>query len=223
MKEPTAGLEPATFRLISKTDPNADTSRLPNPSTRGRKVGLLLMWVSVLVGAQPRKGKTFATRLLALFAALDPQVRLIVVDGKMSPDWDKFRLVAHRMVFGPVPNSRDNDPVEHLLEVLREVKAHILEVNSQKPSVVGAGDVGRLFNRYRDNHAVRFALKCGAGAASRHRHRPADPARPRHPRQRGAPPEGRSMSLTGLRVVSYGMGLYRDRAVASIGGAGRGV
>jgi hypothetical protein len=95
------------------------------------------MWVSVLVGAQPRKGKTFATRLLALFAALDPQVRLIVVDGKMSPGWDKFRLVAHRMVFGPVPNSRDNDPVEHLLEVLREVKAHILEVNSQKPSVVG--------------------------------------------------------------------------------------
>ncbi|MEU0557430.1 cell division protein FtsK [Dactylosporangium sp. NPDC006015] len=201
---------------------------------RGRKVGLLLMWVSVLVGAQPRKGKTFATRLLALFAALDPYVRLIIVDGKMSPDWDKFRLVAHRMVFGPVPNSRDNDPVEHLLEVLREVKAHILEVNdflstlstaecpegkitrelsrkypqlavwmlvmeefqvyyeldsqeqnkeiaallsyimavgpsagvillssSQKPSGVGAGDVGRLFNRYRDNHAVRFALKCG--------------------------------------------------------------
>ncbi|MEV4139379.1 cell division protein FtsK [Dactylosporangium sp. NPDC049742] len=201
---------------------------------RGRKVGLLLMWVSVLVGAQPRKGKTFATRLLALFAALDPYVRLIVVDGKMSPDWDKFRLVAHRMVFGTVPNSRDNDPVEHLLEVLREVKAHIQEVNdflsslstvecpegkitrelsrkypqlrvwmlvmeefqayyeldsqeqnkeiaallsyimavgpsagvillssSQKPSGVGAGDVGRLFNRYRDNHAVRFALKCG--------------------------------------------------------------
>ncbi|MFG2043141.1 cell division protein FtsK [Dactylosporangium sp. NPDC048998] len=201
---------------------------------RGRKVSLLLMWISVLVGAQPRKGKTFAARLLALYAALDPYVRIIVVDGKMSPDWDKFRLVAHRMVFGTVPNSRDNDPVEHLLEVLREVKAHIQEVNdflaslstaecpegkitrelsrkypqlrvwllvmeefqvyyeldsqeqnkeiaallsfimavgpsagvillssSQKPSGVGAGDVGRLFNRYRDNHAVRFALKCG--------------------------------------------------------------
>ncbi|MFI5913738.1 cell division protein FtsK [Dactylosporangium sp. NPDC051541] len=201
---------------------------------RGRKVELLLMWISVLVGAQPRKGKTFATRLLALYAALDPYVRLIVVDGKMSPDWDKFRLVAHRMVFGTVPNSRDNDPVEHLLEVLREVKAHIQEVNdflaslptsecpegkitrelsrkypqlrvwmlvmeefqayyeldsqeinkeiaallsfimavgpsagvillssSQKPGGIGAGDVGRLFNRFRDNHAVRFALKCG--------------------------------------------------------------
>ncbi|WP_030439844.1 hypothetical protein [Actinoplanes subtropicus] len=201
---------------------------------RGRKVGLLLMWVSILVGAQPRKGKTFSTRLLALFAALDPYVRLLVVDGKMSPDWDKFRLIAHRYVCGVVPNSRDNDPITHFLEMLREVKKHIEEVNdflaglptsecpegkitrelsrkypqlrvwmlvmeefqnyfetddqeinkkvaallsfimavgpsagviilssSQKPSGVGAGDVQRLFNRYRDNHAVRFALKCG--------------------------------------------------------------
>jgi hypothetical protein len=32
---------------------------------------------------------------------------------------------------------------------------------SQKPSGVGAGDIGRLFNRFRDNFAVRFALKCG--------------------------------------------------------------
>ena len=33
--------------------------------------------------------------------------------------------------------------------------------SSQKPSGIGAGDVSRLFNRYRDNHSVRFALKCG--------------------------------------------------------------
>lgn len=37
----------------------------------------------------------------------------------------------------------------------------ILLSSSQKPSGVGAGDVGRLFNRYRDNHGARFALKCG--------------------------------------------------------------
>lgn len=201
---------------------------------RGRKVTLLLMWISVLVGAQPRKGKTFATRLLALFAALDPYVTVLVADGKMSADWDKFRLIAHRFVCGVVPNSRDSDPVRHMLEMLREVKQHIEAVNdflaslptaecpegkltrelsrkypllrpwllvmeefqvyyetddqqvnkeiaellsfilavgpssgvillssSQKPASVGAGDVARLFNRFRDNHAVRFALKCG--------------------------------------------------------------
>ena len=43
---------------------------------RGRKVTLLLLWISILIGAQPRKGKTFSGRLLALYAALDPFVRL---------------------------------------------------------------------------------------------------------------------------------------------------
>ncbi|MGH3342281.1 MAG: hypothetical protein ACRDPK_05215 [Carbonactinosporaceae bacterium] len=203
---------------------------------RGQSVEILLMWISVLIGAQPRKGKTFAARLLALYAALDPYVKLIVVDGKNSPDWAKFRMVAHRTVFGTHPSPNDSDPVTHLLEALDEILEHIERVNqtlaklpatlcpegklteelardprypdlrvlmlvmeefqvyfetedqnvnkeiaaklsriqavgpsagviilssSQKPSGVGAGDVGRLFNRYRDNHAVRFALKCG--------------------------------------------------------------
>ena len=201
---------------------------------RARRVTLLLMWISILVGAQPRKGKTFTARLMALYAALDPYVRITIADGKNSPDWAKFRLVAHRMIFGTVPNSNDSDPVGHLLEALREIKQHIERVNdflsglpvtecpegkltrelsrkyphlrvwllvveefqlffetddqdtnkeiakllsfimavgpsagvillssSQKPSGVGAGDVQRLFNRYRDNHAVRIALKCG--------------------------------------------------------------
>lgn len=203
---------------------------------RGRAVDISLMWISVLIGAQPRKGKTFAARLLALYAALDPYVKLIIVDGKNSPDWAKFRLVAHRTVFGTHPSPNDNDPITHLLEALDEILDHIERVNqalaklpatvcpegklteelardprypdlrvvmlvmeefqvyfetedqnlnkeiaaklsriqavgpsagviilssSQKPSGVGAGDVGRLFNRYRDNHAVRFALKCG--------------------------------------------------------------
>jgi DNA segregation ATPase FtsK/SpoIIIE, S-DNA-T family len=201
---------------------------------RGRLVSILLMWISILVGAQPRKGKTFSARLLALYAALDPYVRLTIVDGKNSPDWKPFRLVAHMMVFGAVPNAQDDDPIEHLLQALREIAKHIQQVNdflsglplsecpegkltrelarkypqlrvwmlvmeefqvyyelddkkvnaevasllsyimavgpsagviligaSQKPSGVGAGDIQRLFNRFRDNFAVRFALKCG--------------------------------------------------------------
>ncbi|QNE19690.1 cell division protein FtsK [Kribbella qitaiheensis] len=203
---------------------------------RDAPVSLLLMWISLLVGAQPRKGKTFAARLIALHAALDPYVKLIVVDGKNSPDWLKFKLVAHRIVFGTHPSPNDPDPIANLMAILDEVLAHIDRVNtqlaalpvsvcpegklteelardarypdlrvlvmvmeefqvyfetedqevnkqiaaklsriqavgpsagvvivscSQKPSGVGAGDVARLFNRYRDNHAVRFALKCG--------------------------------------------------------------
>ena len=201
---------------------------------RGRKVTLLLLWISILVGAQPRKGKTFSGRLLALHAALDPSVRLSVVDGKNSPDWNAFRKIAYHFIHGIVP-SRDGDPVAQLIAALAEIKRHIQDTNdflaslpvaecpegklteelcarypgrlfvwmlvmeefqnyfelpdqklnsqiadllsfimavgpssgvlieslSQKPSGVGAGDVQRLFNRYRDNHTVRFALKCG--------------------------------------------------------------
>ena len=203
---------------------------------RGKLVAFTLMWISVLIGAQPRKGKTFAARLLALYAALDPWVRLAVVDGKDSPDWRKFALVADTMVYGTHP-TREGDPVTKLLHLLRDTKKHIMRVNevlsdlpvsvcpegkltrelardpkhpdlrvwllvmeefqvyyelddkeasteiasllsyimavgpsagvvliscSQKPSGVGAGqDVARLFTRYRDNHAARFALRCG--------------------------------------------------------------
>ncbi|HEV3287492.1 MAG TPA: hypothetical protein VG123_00720, partial [Streptosporangiaceae bacterium] len=204
----------------------------------GRKVAFFLLWISVLVGAQPRKGKTFATRLLALFCALDPYVRITIIDGKASPDWRSFRLVAHRIVFGTAP-TRDGDPVEMVLDALREIKAHIQAANeflsglpitecpegkltealsrkyrqlcvwllvmeefqvyfelpdqkknaeiadllafiqavgpsvgvillssSQKPAGVGAGDIGRLFNRFRDLHTVRFALKCATRVVS---------------------------------------------------------
>lgn len=205
---------------------------------RGNLVAILLLWTSVLVGAQPRKGKTFSARLLALHAALDPYVRLTVIDGKASPDWVAFRLVAHRIIFGTHP-ARDGDPVEQVLGALREIKAHIQRANeflrtlplsecpegkiteelshkyaelrtwllvmeefqvyyelddqkksaeiasllsfiiavgpsvgvmllsaSQKPGSVGAGDVGRLFTRFRDNHTIRFALKCGSRIVS---------------------------------------------------------
>jgi len=203
---------------------------------RDRLVTLSLLWNSILIGAMPRRGKTFFVRLVLLFAALDPWVKILGADGKKSSDYDKARLVAHRWVVGDAPNPRDNDPLQHLEEMLDEVLAHIAEVNdilstlpvemcpegklteelardprfpalrvwvlvgeefqvyfetedqdynkriahkwgrimaqgpsagvilldsSQKPSGVGSGDVGRLFNRFRDNHQVRFALRCG--------------------------------------------------------------
>jgi DNA segregation ATPase FtsK/SpoIIIE, S-DNA-T family len=200
----------------------------------GRKVAFALMWTSMLIGAQPRRGKTFAARLILLFAALDPFVRITVIDGKLSRDWLPARYVAHRYVRGTHP-TKDGDPVEQALEALYEIDRHIVEVNeelsrlpvsecpegklteklhrtnaklrvwllvmeefqvyfeledqkknkeiagllsriqamgpsagvicvssSQKPAGVGAGDVQRLFNRYRDNHQLRFGLRCGS-------------------------------------------------------------
>ena len=197
----------------------------------GQKVAFCLMWTSLLIGAQPRRGKTFAARLIALFAALDPFVDLILIDGKSSKDWQPFRLVAHRFVQGTHP-TKDGDPVRRALDALYEIDGHIVHVNeelaklpvsecpegklteklyrrpdlhvqvvileefqcyfelddqklnkefanlfarigalgpsagvilvgaSQKPSGVGSGDVQRLFNRFRDNFILRFALRC---------------------------------------------------------------
>ena len=201
------------------------------PDQFGRRVAFGLLWISLLIGAQPRRGKTFAGRLIALYCALDPWVDITLIDGKSSKDWQPLRYVAHRFVQGTHP-TKDGDPVKAALGALREIEQHIVHVNdelkklpvsecpegklterlyrrpglhvqllimeefqcyfeledqklnkefsrllsiigalgpaagvilvslSQKPSGVGAGDVQRLFNRYRDNHTIRFGLRC---------------------------------------------------------------
>ncbi|PSM43685.1 cell division protein FtsK [Streptomyces dioscori] len=91
---------------------------------RGNPVMATMLWLSLLVGAVPRQGKTFSARTIALAAALDPYVRLYVFDGKASPDWRKFALVAHRIGFGIVPKN-GIDPVGHLLTSLRELRADV--------------------------------------------------------------------------------------------------
>jgi DNA segregation ATPase FtsK/SpoIIIE, S-DNA-T family len=88
---------------------------------RGQLVTVPVMWNSVLVGALPRQGKTFAARLIALYLALDPHVRLDVFDGKGSPDWRKFALVAHSCAFGLTP-TRHGLPPEILLATLEDIK-----------------------------------------------------------------------------------------------------
>jgi DNA segregation ATPase FtsK/SpoIIIE, S-DNA-T family len=88
---------------------------------RGQLVTVPLIWHSVLVSALPRAGKTFSARLLALYAALDPYVKLDVFDAKGSPDWRKFALVADSYAFGLTP-TRDGLPAEILLATLNDIK-----------------------------------------------------------------------------------------------------
>lgn len=93
---------------------------------RGEPVGLCLLWSSLLVGAVPRQGKTFAARTVALAAALDPHVRLHVYDLKGSPDWTGFRHVAHRWQLGDTPDPDTGvDPVRALLDDMRELRAEV--------------------------------------------------------------------------------------------------
>ena len=88
---------------------------------RGSLVTVPLMWNSALFGALPRQGKTFSARTLALYAALDPYVKLSVFDGKGSPDWREFAQVADSYAFGLTP-TKDGLPPEILRDTLLEMR-----------------------------------------------------------------------------------------------------
>lgn len=99
--------------------------------SRNRRVAFELVFQSLLIGAQPRKGKTFCARGVALFAALDPYVRISVFDGKGSPDWRMFALVAYTYGFGILADRKQGDPVENLLATLREAKKYAQTCNAR--------------------------------------------------------------------------------------------
>ncbi len=74
---------------------------------RDRRVDLPLVWTSLLVGAIPRQGKTFAARLAAVGLILNPFTRIYTADFKAGKDWDAAGQVAHRFMSG--------DETEHVL------------------------------------------------------------------------------------------------------------
>ncbi|WP_459709350.1 cell division protein FtsK [Actinophytocola sp. KF-1] len=88
---------------------------------RNRAITLALVWTSLLIGAIPRQGKTFAARLPAAGLILDPHTRLYVADFKGGKDWDAAGLVAHRFLSGDEP-AHTLALVEWLVELVAEVQ-----------------------------------------------------------------------------------------------------
>ncbi len=92
---------------------------------RGRPVAVPLVFANVLIGAMPRMGKTFALRLLALAAALDPYARLRVFELKGTGDLGMCERVAHRYASGA-----GTEALEACMDSLRELYAD-LEVRAK--------------------------------------------------------------------------------------------
>jgi S-DNA-T family DNA segregation ATPase FtsK/SpoIIIE len=90
---------------------------------RNRPVDLPLVWTSLLVGAIPRQGKTFAARLAAAGLILDPHTRLYVADFKAGKDWDAAAAVAHRFMSGDEP--------EHVLALIGWLIELVAEVQGR--------------------------------------------------------------------------------------------
>ena len=63
---------------------------------RQQEVLLSLMWTSLLIGANPRMGKSFSMRLVGLACALDPYTKPSFFDFKPQGDWSPLRPVARQ-------------------------------------------------------------------------------------------------------------------------------
>lgn len=88
---------------------------------RDRRIDLPLVWTSLLVGAIPRQGKTFAARLAAAGLVLDPHTRLYVADFKAGKDWNAAGRVAHRFMSGD-ESAHVRELVGWLVELVAEVQ-----------------------------------------------------------------------------------------------------
>ncbi|MEU7525139.1 cell division protein FtsK [Saccharothrix sp. NPDC042600] len=88
---------------------------------RNRRIDLPLVWTSLLVGAIPRQGKTFAARLAASGLVLDPYTRLYVFDGKGGKDWEAAEKIAYRYVCGD-GTEHAQAVRDHLVELVAEVQ-----------------------------------------------------------------------------------------------------
>ena len=129
---------------------------------RGQLVKVPMMWNSLLVGALPRQGKSFTARLIALYAALDPYCQLDVFDGKGSPDWRRFSLVADSCAFGLTP-TKDGLPPEILLQTLNGLKddvqqryERLSELHEKNPAACPEGKLTRTLAR---NPAFRMPVR----------------------------------------------------------------
>ena len=91
----------------------------------GRKVAFCLMWISLLIGAQPRRGKTFAGPPdRAVRRARPVRRHHRSSTGRRRRTGSRSGCVAHRFIQGTHP-TRDGDPVQRALEALYEIdRAH---------------------------------------------------------------------------------------------------
>ncbi|MGB3440824.1 MAG: cell division protein FtsK [Actinophytocola sp.] len=71
---------------------------------RGRWVNVTLMFISMVIGALPRMGKTFTLRELLLIAGMDPRAELHAYDLKGTGDLSPLAPISHRYRAGEEPD-----------------------------------------------------------------------------------------------------------------------
>jgi S-DNA-T family DNA segregation ATPase FtsK/SpoIIIE len=87
---------------------------------RGRWVAQALMYISGIIGAVPRMGKTFLLRLLMLIACMDPRAEVHGYDLKGTGDLSAIARIAHRYRAGD-----EEEDIEYALADLRELRTEL--------------------------------------------------------------------------------------------------
>jgi S-DNA-T family DNA segregation ATPase FtsK/SpoIIIE len=87
---------------------------------RGRWVAQTLVYVSGIIGAVPRMGKTFLLRLLLLIACMDLRAEIHAYGLKGTGDLSTVGRVAHRYRAG-----EEEDDIAYALQDLRDLRAEL--------------------------------------------------------------------------------------------------
>ena len=87
---------------------------------RGRWVEITLMFISMVIGAVPRMGKTFTLRELLLIAGMDPRAELHAYDLKGTGDLSPLAPISHRYRAGDEP-----EDIAYALADLRALSAEL--------------------------------------------------------------------------------------------------
>jgi S-DNA-T family DNA segregation ATPase FtsK/SpoIIIE len=118
---------------------------------RGRWVEITLMFVSMVIGAVPRMGKTFTLRELLVIAALDPRVELHPYDLKGTGDLSPLAPVSHRYRAGDDPEDIEyaiNDlrglrnELRRRAKVIRELPKDLCPENKVTPELASKKSLG---------------------------------------------------------------------------------
>src|SRR5699024_10867762 len=107
---------PVVSPLLTRTKPvDFWTDKVyAGKDARGRDVEFSLVERSYLVGGEPGGGKSVACNNILAFAAMDPNVRLWLADGKGGFDLADFEPVAERVLAEP-----DHDAIMEMIEDLQ--------------------------------------------------------------------------------------------------------
>ncbi|TQS30077.1 FtsK/SpoIIIE domain-containing protein [Microbispora sp. KK1-11] len=117
------------------------TERVPlGLSVRGEQMGFSMPGRSWLVGGEPEAGKSVACNILLCFAALDPHVKLWLVDGK-GVDLLDYEDLADRAVLRPDPQAV-LDLINEAREEMERRGAELQKLRVKKLTKALAQDLG---------------------------------------------------------------------------------